>query len=124
MLWLRPLADGVKIIAVGHTRASIWASWPAPLGIRRVVYRSSWAQRSTRSTMSGSNSTGSNRASERRSIVTCSASASRSHSAASRRSAAASTDSSVLRRSTVIVTTDGTTFTRFGRTSTRPTVAT
>ena len=31
-----PSTLGVKIIAVGQTRASIWASWPAPLGIRRV----------------------------------------------------------------------------------------
>ena len=38
MLCDSPLTLGVKIIAVGHTRASIWASWPAPLGRRRVEY--------------------------------------------------------------------------------------
>ncbi|MEZ5297765.1 MAG: hypothetical protein R2697_16245 [Ilumatobacteraceae bacterium] len=37
MLWLSPSIDGVKIIAVGQTRASIWASCPAPLAMRRVL---------------------------------------------------------------------------------------
>ena len=51
-------------------------------------------------------------------------SASRSTSAASAASARRSTASSVLRRSTVIVARPGTTLTRSGRTSRRPTVAT
>ena len=29
-LWLMPFTEGTKIIAVGHIRASICASWPAP----------------------------------------------------------------------------------------------
>ena len=37
MLWDNPPTLGVKIIAAGQIRASIWASCPAPLGIRRVV---------------------------------------------------------------------------------------
>ena len=65
MLCDSPPTLGVKIIAVGHTRASIWASWPAPLGIRRVEWPSRCAVSSTRSIVAGSNSTGSKRASER-----------------------------------------------------------
>ena len=36
MLCDSPLTLGTKTIAVGHTRASICASWPAPDGIRLV----------------------------------------------------------------------------------------
>ena len=65
MLCDRPPTLGVKIIAAGQMRASIWASWPAPLGIRRVEWPRRCAVASTRSTVAGSNSTGSKRASER-----------------------------------------------------------
>ena len=36
-LWLMPPTLGVKIMPAGHTAASIWASWPAPEGSRRVA---------------------------------------------------------------------------------------
>src|SRR4029079_2554603 len=65
MLWLSPFTDGTKIIDVGQTLASIWASWPAPLGMRRVEHPSSVATCSTRSTISVSNSTGSKPARDR-----------------------------------------------------------
>ena len=65
MLCESPPTLGVKIIAAGQMRASIWASWPAPLGIRRVEWPSRRAVASTRSIVAGSKSTGSKRASDR-----------------------------------------------------------
>ena len=87
MLCDSPPTLGVKIIAAGQMRASIWASWPAPLGIRRVEWPSRRAVDSTRSTVAGSKSTGSKRASERVATVTPSAAASRATSSASAASA-------------------------------------
>ena len=87
-LWLMPFSLGTKTIPVGHTRASIWASWPAPdgrriTGVAQLVGAVARRGRRPRS----SKSTGSNRARERRSTVTPSAAATSSHDAASRRSA-------------------------------------
>src|SRR5437588_344994 len=31
-LWLMPFTLGVNTMPAGHSRASIWASWPAPAG--------------------------------------------------------------------------------------------
>ena len=113
-LWLMPFSLGTNTMPVGHTRASIWASWPAPEGMRRTEWPSRCAVASTRSITLPSNSTGSKRARLRAAMVTPSAAASASARSASRRSASCSADSSVLRRSTVSVAAAGTTLTRFG----------
>ena len=123
-LWLMPSTLGVKTMAVGQTRASIWASWPAPDGMRRTDRPWAVATRSTRSTLAASKATGSNRANVRVSMVTPSASARTSRWADTSASACCSAPSEVLRRSTVNVARAGTTLTRFGCSSMRPTVAT
>ena len=41
-----PATLGTKIIPIGQMRAAIWASWPAPLGMRtRVRFKPSAARR-------------------------------------------------------------------------------
>src|SRR3990172_6303156 len=74
-LWLRPFTLGVKIIPEGQTRASIWASCPAPAGSLRTLAPRDDAVCSTREIILGSKSTGSKRARRRVEISTPSASA-------------------------------------------------
>ena len=119
-----PSQEGTNTIEVGHTGANIWASWPAPEHSRRWLKPSSTAARSTRSIMSGSNSTGANRARRREVIPVPDSAANSSRKAARRFSASVSRSSSVLRMSTVSTASEATTFTRLGCSSTRPTVHT
>ena len=123
-LWLMPFTLGTKTMPVGQTLAIIWASWPAPEGMRRTDRPMLAAVEATRSTTSGSKVTGSNRAVDRVVTVTPSASAIRSSSAAKRRSASWRACSSVLRRSTVTTARAATTLTRLGCSRIDPTVPT
>ena len=119
-----PCTLGTKIIAVGHTRDSICASWPAPEVMRRWLSPSWRATASMRCTMPPSNTTGSKRASRRDAIATPSSAASCSTNAARRASACCSIASSVWRKSTVSVARAAMTLMRFGCRSILPTVAT
>ena len=113
-LWLMPSKLGTKIMPVGQIRAIIWASWPAPEGMRFVERPVCWANSSICSTTLLSNSTGSKRASDLVSTFRPSSLEKNATQLWSSSSACWSKASSVLRRSTVIVALAGTTFTRFG----------
>ena len=114
MLWHRPPALGTKIIHVGHIASSIWASWPAPAGIRRRQTEPRGGRlhqvdhrlgRRPPARSGPGLAVDDARPPARRQLV-----GTRSNSAsASRRTA-----SSVLRRSTVSVARPGTTLTRLG----------
>src|SRR5882672_8123776 len=123
-LWLMPLTDGTKIIAVGQMRAIICASCPAPDVIGRHEWPSLCAVRAISAATSLSKMTGAKRASEWVSIFTPSSRLNCARKSASRCSACTRIVSSVLRRSTVTRARAAMTLIRFGCNVIEPTVPT
>ena len=116
-LWLMPPTLGAKTMPAGHTRASIWASWPAPRGAC-AGWTEPWPAATSLDQVDHRRrrtSTGAKRArrrqADRHPLGRRPARRTRS---ASRRSASSSTSSSVWRRSTVSVARAATTLTRSG----------
>ena len=119
-----PFSQGMKIIAVGTTRAIYAASCPAPETISRWLYSFSAAAVRTASTQAWSNLTAGESQTCSTLISSLSSPAIRSSAALTSVSMAATTSSSGWRRSMVKKTSPGRMLRLFGLTSISPTVET